>query len=444
MLRKILVLAPLVIALSSGVMAESYGDPLLDPIPNVTNIEIYNVTGEQDKLNDGELQDSGLNRTFRLNQSEPTEYRFTFEIVNDGGDDWDIDEEDNLLHRGLNSSWSIDPDNVVFNVSGEQYSGGTFSDNTLEWDTSNDGSADLSTDETMWAKYVVEIEQDESRLFEQEFEVNNSNTDSGSRDEHELDITKLGELIMNLIEPPNDTVVTVNQSFLMNGSATCEGGVCGEVEMSPRYNESDTADTLIPEDDTSEPFNTNSSNTKTCSDFLSRDETCYTNWFVNASGEEESYHLLDVKGSSNETLIADEDSTDNLVQINSALIIDLNWKSIGFGNLDSGESSPAENNNEGYNITVDEESNPIDELWVRGTELVSQRFPDEYSIGVGNVSYSKENDESSSENLTEEYSLLETGLAAGDILSTYYWIDVPNGITFGGYNGTIEFKANSS
>ncbi|MFB6147681.1 MAG: hypothetical protein ABEJ66_02245, partial [Candidatus Nanohaloarchaea archaeon] len=236
--------------------------------------------------------------------------------------------------------------------------------------------------------------------------VNETLENAGSYDYHKLDSDKLGFLNVTLQEPPNDTVVVQNRSFVQNVSVTCENGECGTVTVSPRYKRSSTADTLVPEG-SGEPFHTNTSNTKTCDSSLKKGETCFTSWFVNATGTLESYHLLDVNASSSYSQVESNDSIDHLVQINTALIINLSFDAVHFGPLEPGaeNNSAVGNSNLSYNLTVDEDSNTVDKLWTRATTLEGN--DSSYEIGPSNLSYSQQNDISTEKRYSGTYQLVE-------------------------------------
>lgn len=414
-----------------------------DPQPNITEIDVYDISSETTQTGretGGVLVDSGLNTTLKAPQQNETEYRFSFEIVNNGDSNWNIQTDDIMSHEGLNSSWTVD--RIWYNVTGDQqYNNvGTFSSGTLNW--SLDQNSNLGQTDTMYGKYIVSVKEPNSVNFSEKFYVEDVDKASGSFDYHKFFVEKLGFMDLNLTEPPNDSIVVQNETFLMNGSIECKDGKCGTVTVNPRYNQSSTADTQIPNDASSEPFNTNVSS-KQCS--LGRGEKCYVNFSVNASGQKETYHLLDYESSSSRD-IPNNDSEDNLVQINSAIVIDLNFSEIDFGPLEPGATDkPAENNSDSlYNITVDERGEAVDDLWIRSTDLNSSKL--NYNISAENISVARENKISSNTlfNLSNTYQNLKSNLDPGDVLSTFYWIDVPLGIYEGSYDGTIFFKANST
>lgn len=425
--------------LISGAAATSFGTTS-GPLPNVTELRIYDVTGAANKEIGGTLEDSGLNKTFSIDQASEREYRFSFRIENRGDQNWPIEAGDTLFHNGLDTGWTVN--RVWYNITAD-FDGGSFSTGKVDWDTSNTGVLESQADnDTMYAKYLVNITAAQSQQFSQRFLVNDTSNSSGSQDYHRLNVTKYGYLELDMLEPPNDTVVRVNKSFIMNASATCRNGECGQVSLSARDNSSGSF-TSIPLN-TGEPFNTNNSNPRVCDNDLKKDETCYVSWFVNATGPVESYHLIDVSGSSDVPEVQDNDSENHLVQINTAIIMDLNWSTIDFGLLDPGaRNKTAKNNSDrGYNISISADSNPVDDLWVKATDLRSDKL--DYTIFAENISYSLQNDIDTEKPLSNTYSHVISSISPGTVLTTYYWIDVPFGIYEGGYTGSIYFKANST
>lgn len=425
------------------VSADTYGTGTLTPLPNVTNISVYDVTDEttdQGNETGGELIDFGLNSTLKVSQQNERDYRFTFKVVNEGGGDWAIESGDDIIHQGLNDSWTVQ--DIWYNVSGDQdYDGGSFASGQVTWDTSSGSEGTVPADGgVMYAKYIVSVSDPDSANYSEYFEVNDSSSSSGSFDYHKFFVEKLGFLDLDILEPPNDSVVVQNQSFIMNSSITCKDGKCGTVTVKPRYNESSTADTDIPVSTTAEPFNTNVSS-KSCE--LGRGESCYSYFHVNASGNLETYHLLDFNGTSSRD-ISSNDSEDNLVQINTARIINVTWDTLDFGELDPGSKnvSALGNDNRKYNVSVDSRSENVEGLWVRATDLNSSKL--DYTIPAENISFSTTNDIDTEKSLLNTFQLAASNLSPGSILSTYYWIDVPLGIYNGGYSGKIYFKANGT
>lgn len=402
------------------------------------NISVHDVTDAsgEDRLTGGQFIQSGTNTTFLLNQTEDRkDYRFTFRLNNTGENDWNISQEDELRHEGLDTGWAIN--RTWYNVSGTEYTGGSFSSGTLSWDTSS--GPNMTSQDYLYAKYIVEVDLPASQSYDQRFLANDTTNTDAAEDQHILDLNRLGSLSIVLQEPPNGTVLTQNKTFQVNATIDCTGGECGEVTATARYNETSEADTLIPES-SGEPFHTVGSNSQGCGELLSGD-SCETIWDVNATGADGSYHLLDANLTSSYDEIAGGQTADTDVQIKQVVMLNLSWSTTDFGLLDPGaRQEPAAGNDElKYNISVLENSNDAD-IWIKGSDLQSQ--DSDYVIGIENMNRSLENLQSSSEPIQKSYKLLKFSVSAGSVLNTFYWLDVPTGIYKGDYNGSISFKAN--
>ncbi|MFB6145127.1 MAG: hypothetical protein ABEJ99_01330 [Candidatus Nanohaloarchaea archaeon] len=422
--------------------AQSFGSTS-DPLPNVTNISVYDVTGLSTSGKDtaGKLVDYGLNTTFRIDQkSSNKEYRVQFKIVNDGNQAWNINGSDEMYHAGLNSTWTV---NKIWYNTSQSLNGGTFQNGRVTWDTGNGGT--VSPGGTMYAKYLVTPSLPDSQFFNLNFTVNHTSNDSGSYDLHDLDINKLGYLNMTINDPPNDTVLTQNKTFVMNASITCLDGECGKVDGYPRYNKSAaTADTMIPSG-SGTPFYTETQSTQECSPDLLKGDTCTMSWSVNATGALSSYHLLDIRANSSYSKISGNDTEDHLAQINMAILINVTWNTVDFGVLNPGTTDqPAQNNSDLlYNVSVPQESNTVDDLWIRSTNLTSDQGWN-YNISAVNVSHSFTNDPATALNLSNSFTHIKSNISPGDVLTNFFWLDVPKGIYKGGYSGSIYFKGNST
>ncbi|MFT4867940.1 MAG: hypothetical protein ACI9LV_000552 [Candidatus Nanohaloarchaea archaeon] len=418
------------------------------PVPNVTSLEVYDVTGlsSGEKETEGEFLDGGLNETLNFNQSETRQYRFEFRIENDGRKDWNIQDEDTLYHEGLNSSWPVDK--IWYNLSTGDFDGGQVMDRRVSWDTSQGGMLENDNDnDTMYAKYLVNINDQESKSYSQEFRVNDTSENAGSFDYHRIDLKKFGDINLSILQPVNGTTLPQNVTFLMNASVNCINGYCGEVNVTPRYNASGGPDTLIPEN-SGQPFHIDGTRTRNC-EALDNNAQCYINWNINSTGELKTSRLLDVNGTSNLTEVGRNDSANVEVTINDVLLLSLEWETLDFGVLDPGEEDkPALGNDDrDYNLSV--EGLDADNLWIRGSDMLADgwRNPstnEQYRIDANNLSFGLENDISRAEELTNTYRLMEQGISAGTVLSTFYWIDVPQGIKSTEYAGKLYFKANAT
>lgn len=410
------------------------------PRLNLSTIKIYNVTGfsSSDQRTEGNLVDSGTNKTFEIVQSSANDYRFDFNLENTGSDNWSISSGDLIEHQGLSTDWTVS--DIWYDLNGSK-DGGDFSLGDVTWYTSSNGVLTTSgSQSTMQASYVAEITDSSPETYQQAFNASDSDTSAEAFDRHELRIDRYGDLSVEISTPPNSTILRQNGSFYITGNVTCENYDCGTVDVTPRYNESGRR-VVLPES-SGQPFYLKGSAVKQCD--LAVGESCSLNWTANATGELESQHLIDINASTSGDMTYGSSDT-NLVEIDTVILMDLAFDVIDFGFLDPGvNEKPAQgNSNDEYNISIDENSKPVDDLWIKGTDLTSE-IDSSYEIGVSNLSYGLQNSFSDSERLGKNYSRLTSDLSPGTNLTTYYWLDVPFGMTQSGYNGTITFKANST
>ncbi|QGA80117.1 hypothetical protein [Candidatus Nanohalobium constans] len=403
------------------------------PLPQIENIQIYNVSGVQDQENDGTLVDEGLNKTFQINQSNPNEYRFSFNVSNQGSDSWILTTDDTLEHRTLNQSWSInESEDIFYNVNGTTYTGGTFSSGAVGWSTGNGG--EVPVNDSMTAQYIVNISQDSTNTFNQVLNASTS-SDTSDEDHHELKTLIYGFIDPDIDSPSNNSVVQNNRIFNLNGTINCIDGDCGDIRAEPRRNESTDQEPF-----TGSEFEVIDQNS-TCSNLL-EGQSCAVEWDVNATGDQNTFHALDFSASSSYSGVESNNTQDNIIEIRDILMIDIDWNVVDFGVLDPGEKqNPAENNSEGYNLTVEEDSNTVDNLWFKASPLVSEKDSN-YTIDPVNMNLSENSDGSNPKNFTTSYSLLDSNLRPGTTKNLYYWLNVPYGIINGGYTGTMTFKAN--
>ncbi len=408
-------------------------------LPNVTDIRIYEVTDLVDKETGGRLVDTGLNTTLDIGHNEGDQYRFEFRIRNQGDGDWDIENSDELFHDGLNTGWPVTK--IWYNISGD-FDGGSTSSGRVNWDTSNGGVLQtIENNNTMYAKYIVNITDTVSNSYSQQFKVNDTSSATGSEDYHLLNVTKLGFLDVELTEPPSSTTVCKNDDFTVNATVNCRDGLCGDVYASTRYNESGSAETLIPEN-SGTPFHTLGPNTRLGNNSMKEGDSFYINWSVNATGSIRDY-LLDVNASSMREGMQPNNSDDALISLRKALYTNFQADRVDFGVLDPGERniSAAGNSNHEYNLSVG--GCATADTWIRSTDLATDGWGD-YSIDAENVSYGLENDISNETDLSGTYDLLQPDVSSNTNLTTFYWIDVPTGIKSSDYNGTLFFKVNAT
>ena len=433
------------LALVSTSSAESFGDPSNQAVPNLTELQIYDVTGlsQQDQRTQGSLVDQGLNKTFSITQRDYHQYRFEFLIQNDGSGDWNMSSEDELSHSGLETSWNVEE--VFYNISTARF-GGNFTSGTVNWNTSEgEILEETGVNSSMEASYIVNISVTSSQSLNQDFLVNDTSNNSGSQDIHVLDLTRAGVLNVSVIRPPNNTVLQRNDSFNITGQVECLDGDCGETSFSTRYNQTGSSAETLVQENSGTPFHTLGQNFATCTGYLSSGETCRENITVNATGAVGSEHLIDVNSSSNISEVSENDSEDKLVSIKSVIIMDLSWDTVSFGAVDPGRQDvDAEGNaRSSYNITVTENSRKVDDLWVNGSNLTSEIDPG-YAIRPGNITQRFTKGSSEGTQLDYDFQKIMSDISPGTVIPTYYYLDVPFGLTEGDYTGSITFKANTT
>jgi len=286
-----------------------------------------------------------------------------------------------------------------------------------------------------------------------------------------LDYTELTPYIEgNLTKPFDNTIVGQNRTFVANVTIYCRDGYCGDVNATIRYNKSSAApDEPISTVAQDTPFYIiDGTNTKNCSTnpFVSG-EFCNMTWTVNTTGNLSSNHLIDVLIQSNATL--SNNTPDSTIEIGKLLIISLGFSQINFGILNPGDSDqPANDNAYGYNVMVDANSNDIENMWVKGTNLTNDdsgilncNAYDRYNpvegnktiypciVNVSSVIWSTTSSPAPEEkyNLTGSYERVNKDMQiipSGTNQTTYYWINVPFGIYAGPYTGTITYMVNAT
>lgn len=247
---------------------------------------------------------------------------------------------------------------------------------------------------------------------------------------------------VELADPPKPFSAPQNDTFLMNATATCRLADCGWVNGTARYNASGAApDTQLPEL-SGKPFHTTRKDSNlTCARFLHQDETCNVTWQVNVTGDLGSVWNVDVNFTTNSSVSWNDTGDAQVKAVSGVIDIVMRWSQTSFGDVVVGNSYPAEGNaDDMYNVTVTGESSSAD-LWIRGTDM---KNGSKDTIGVTNISWNAtENNDETTETLTETFSPLNRGVGSGTNVTTYYWIDVPF-VYAGEYNGTLEVKANAT
>ncbi|MBN1503288.1 hypothetical protein JW930_07150 [Candidatus Woesearchaeota archaeon] len=158
---------------------DAFGGGPGDTLPNLTSINIYNVTGLSGTHKGGTLIGQGLNETFYLTPNNL--YRAEFVIINDGRK-WIIGEEDTAYHNGLNQSWDITWGDIwyVDGANATNFTGGNFSNGKVSWNLSLGGTYDSGDTGAFY--YVVNITTTHSKNYSVYFYLNDTSKNSGSTD----------------------------------------------------------------------------------------------------------------------------------------------------------------------------------------------------------------------------------------------------------------------
>ena len=423
---------------------DSFGGGVKVSIPNITDISIYNVTGQADTHTGGTLlPGSGINTTIDFNVSADEKYTETWRteitLRNDGDANWNILAEDNAYHEGLSTSWEIDTVNDIWYIVGPgTKTGGTWSGGRVTWDTSNGGL--LQRGDTMTLYYVFNITPGESGTYPIYFLANDTSENAGSYDHSTYNITALGQVNSTLNAPPDNTLVPKDRNFTINATVWCWYGNCGIVNGTARYNATaQTPDTKIPVGTGSPLYIHNGPNPKSCGS-MSEGESCTLTWSANATGTLRDQHEIDVEFTS--TYPTNNDTTDSTITIGKILLMTLGFTSIDFGVVSPPETFPALNNTHNlYNITLDANSNNAEGgLWIKGENLTGVGS---YEVDVSNMHWNATT-HAAYETMTDHYSQIQSSMLSGTNTTTYYWVDTPLSTMLGTYSGTIYFMVNDT
>ncbi|MBN2101899.1 MAG: DUF2341 domain-containing protein [Candidatus Aenigmarchaeota archaeon] len=254
-------------------------------------------------------------------------------------------------------------------------------------------------------------------------------------------------------------IVGANRTFVINATVICRQGYCAYVNATVRYNKSSTdPDTNVPVAYTPGEafFMQDGMNTKNCSENpLDEDEWCNITWTINASADLNTIWKIDVMFNSSVNRTNTTDMTQ--IQIGKILLMDLSYEVIDFGILNpDGEETlyPAINSsNMTYNVTVDQNSNDIEELWVMGTHLTNGTIDYNRFINVSRVkwarSYLGDNPvgDPNLYNLTLSFDKVNKDtipIYSGTNETMYFWIDSPGGVLPLTYTGTLTIMGNAT
>jgi len=254
-----------------------------------------------------------------------------------------------------------------------------------------------------------------------------------------------GNMEVELIEPVTKSVAH-NFTFTANATVICRNGTCGNVSGRIRYNASASdPDTDINTSEDVPFYIMDNPNPQNCSDNpLIRDEWCNLTWTVNATGDIGSSYKVGVLFESSISNVESNNTQNSTINIVSCVIEITTWDNVTFQEpLYPGERKNATGNDDkDYNITVGSATTCKVDLYVSGEDLQCYDSTcSGYSIGVGNVTWSNvSNDYATSYNLTSAWAEVNTSVDPGVNTTTYYWINVPDGIAYGRYNATLTVQ----
>lgn len=415
------------------------------PEIEIGQISIVDVTGEENQRENGELQDEDPEdfdlqdspEQLEIEQEERNvNYRFEFKVENTGDSTYRVSETETLKHQGINESWKLE--DIYIEINDEIIEGGGKTNTDISWD--KDG--EINPGEQANFQYIIETDTTQSTNYQPDFIIESTDQDTNLVNNHEIDKTKYGFLETQLIEPPEEFTASEGSSFTIEAETTCLEGECGEITKTSRYNETGTEpNTPIPQDEENQPVYTTDTNPETCGIELTNEEICQIQWNVEVTGDTEETVIIDALAESNLDEVETRSKETSIFTIRDSLILDLEFEEINFGTVSPGkDDQEAEQNNLGYNISIPESGLNPQEVRVQSTHL-NNSIADEYSIGVGNLSFSLEQDPENSKQMSTQQKLLTDDINPGDTQQTYYWLNIPTGITADTYTGVATFEA---
>ncbi|RLJ07191.1 MAG: hypothetical protein DRP13_04195, partial [Candidatus Aenigmatarchaeota archaeon] len=443
-------------------------------LPNITSITIYNVTNLTDKHSGGTLVKSSLNDTFNLfkdyDYHSTGVYRIEINVTGDSS--WNLSVSTIVYHEGLDPNWIIE--DIWYSNGTENFTGGTFSNGKITWDTSL-GGYNPNGEFTFY--YILNItggtQQRQVHFYVNETDWTKADGLSWDEDYSVYNITAIGYLEVNLIMPPSipgngdaeqgtGYIVGQNKTFILKANLTCREGLCGKVNATVRYNSSGTEpDTPISTSYDTPFYIMNSSagfaqNPISCGT-LNENESCILNWTINSTGALHTLWKMDVLFTS--TLSESNQTNTTSIYIGIILIVNVGFQDIYFGIVNPDNEFylyPAYNNSDDYyNVTVHSNSNDVEGLWIKGTDLTNGTPSYNTMINVSHAKWSLTNlgdhpgppQPANMYNLSYEYDRINKDIQvipAGTNETLYFWIDAPKGVYPRLYTGTVWIMANST
>jgi len=230
-----------------------------------------------------------------------------------------------------------------------------------------------------------------------------------------------------------------NRTFVVTANVTCRVASCGNVQGTIRYNltaDPDTAINIIPDT----PFyivDAVAQNPKNCAgNPLNVNDSCLVNWTINATGAILSTWEIDVLFDGSTAVSNDTNNT--VIEITKVLIIVLSNNTINYGTLFPGDTCNESQTNP-IVITLHNNSNDADGIYIKATNLTNGGN----QIGVKNMSWALVNNCPLSDNLTANWSVIQSPVSSGTQINTYYFIGIPPTPAIQ-YTGNAYIMANAS
>jgi hypothetical protein len=249
-----------------------------------------------------------------------------------------------------------------------------------------------------------------------------------------------------------DYLIGQNKTFIIRANATCRGGTCGTVQGFIRYNQSSSLpDTNLSAYSAEPVYVVNSSegaaqNPIYCGT-LGENDSCAVNWTINATGALNYVWAIDV--GFNKTRVSNYTASVS-IKITKVLLMSLSFNEVNFGIVNPAtpsDQNPCPQNGNQY-VQIDENSNDVGWLWIRGTDLQPQSLLGygniSYNIGVENIYWYNESSTSSSKPLSSDYQMVDYNVKSGSNYGLYFWINAPGGLEAQEYRGTLYILANST
>ena len=257
-----------------------------------------------------------------------------------------------------------------------------------------------------------------------------------------LNVTLISPLGLNNNQPQGET-------FNLRANVSCvgeSGAICGSVLGRARYNSSSTSpDTYVVGGNSySTPFYSVESNSQSCGNLNVGDSPCQLLWTVNTTGTIGEYYLLDAYFSSDSVVSQDtEDVEIKIISSTLSILLSNDLFNVNFGDaLSPGINDiPAVNNsNDAYNLTC-YHAGAACNVSIKANAPLSSGIN---SIGIGNISWAKQNNYSFGGPMNLNYSIINSSLGDQQTQAIYFWLDLPQNIIAGNYRSNFTIYGESN